>query len=76
MYNWSTDTRELAKDPDAYERWQLEQLINFGLHGEKIDEQTLRRHFDRLELDPARRRFLSLLLYGTNATHQKADRPA
>ncbi len=76
MYNWSTDTTQLKKDPDAYERWRLEQLINFGLNGEKIVEEKLRRYFDVLELDPARRRFLASLLYGDTTAHPKTDRSA
>ncbi len=76
MYNWSTDTKELEKDPAAYECWQLEQLINFGLRGAKIEEQKLRRHFETLNLDPARRKFLSLLLYGATTADKKTKYPA
>ncbi len=63
MYNWSTDTKELQKNPEKYIVWRLEQLINFGLNGEKISEQELRRYWRALDtLDPARKRFLELLL--------------
>lgn len=37
MYNWSTDTTELKKSPEKYAVWRLEQLINWGLDGEKLD---------------------------------------
>lgn len=62
MYNWSTDEAELKKDPTAYAIWRLEQLINFGLDGEKISEKELRHYLPQLNLDPARRRFIELLL--------------
>ena len=62
MYNWSTDVTELKKDPEQYAIWRLEQLIDFGLNGEKISESELRRYWNKLEIDPARRKFLALLL--------------
>ena len=64
MRNWSTDTKKLQNDPEAYAVWKLEQLVNFGLDGEKIDEKELRKYWDRLEIDPSRRAFLHVLLYG------------
>lgn len=62
MYNWSTDEKSLPDDPAYRERFYLEQLINYGLNGKKIDTQTLRRHWTKLDLDPDRRRFLEILL--------------
>ncbi len=62
MYNWSTDEQELKKDPVQYAIWRLEQLINFGLNGEKISEAELRHYWLQLHIDPARARFLELLL--------------
>lgn len=64
MYNWSTDTTQLQKDPEKYAIWKIEQLVNFGLDGGKIQESDLRKYWDRLELDPGRRKFLNLLLHG------------
>jgi hypothetical protein len=64
MRNWSTDTEVLEKDPETYAVWKLEQQVNFGLDGEKIQEAALRKYWDRLQIDPARRAFLSVLLYG------------
>lgn len=62
MYNWSTDETELKKDPKKHAMWKLEQLANFGLNGEKIDEDELRTHWEELSLDPWRKKFLGLLL--------------
>ncbi len=64
MYNWSTDEETLQKDPEKHAVWRLEQLLNFGLNNEKISEVELRRYWPQLEIDPARRRFLELLLNG------------
>ena len=64
MYNWSTDVRELKKNPEKYKVWQLEQLINFGLDGEKLKKPELKKYFSKLNIDPYRRKFLHLLLNG------------
>lgn len=62
MYNWSVNEEELKKYPQQYKRWRLEQLINFGLNGEKISAVELKEHLPHLHIDPWRRRFLNLLL--------------
>lgn len=64
MHNWSVDIERLKKDPEQYTVWRLEQLINFGTDDEKISETQLRQFWDRLVLDPERRRFLGFLLWG------------
>lgn len=64
MYNWSTDEKQLRGDAEKYAIWRLEQMINFGLNGEKLSEAELRAYWPRLSLDPARRAFLDLLLHG------------
>jgi hypothetical protein len=63
MYNWSTDTTLLAQNPAAYERFTLEQQINFGLNGEKVSLEALIRHWDTLVIDENRRRFLKKLVW-------------
>jgi len=63
MYNWSVDTKELKKDKQAYTIWRLEQLVNFGLGEEKIKESELRENWDKLDLDPRRKKFLEFLLW-------------
>ena len=70
MYNWSVDEKVFKKaDPEGYEKWRLEQLINFGLNGEKISEAQLRKHWNNLHLDPLRKRFLEFVLYVDGHSH-------
>ncbi len=69
MYNWSVDEEKLKSDERKYTIWKLEQLVNFGLNDEKIDEQSLKKHWSELNLDPARRRFLEFILYGHGTTN-------
>ncbi len=63
MYNWSVDLRDLKKDKTKYAIWRLEQLINFGLNGEKIKAKELKKYWPKLHLDPNKKRYLELLLW-------------
>ncbi len=62
MKNWSTDTVELRKDPNKFAAWRLEQLINFGLDGERLKLPELKKFWDIINIDPYKRKFLSLFL--------------
>jgi len=62
MYNWSTDTRELEKDEEKHTIWKLEQLVNFGLGGDKIKKEEIKKYLLKLDIDPSRLKFLQLLL--------------
>jgi len=62
MKHWSVDTTALQKDTAAYAIWRLEQAINMGLRDGKIQEAELRTYWDRLDLDPHKKKFLSLIL--------------
>jgi len=63
MHNWSVDTTELKKDTQKYAIWQLEQLVNFGLDGEKLNRQELKKYWSLLNLDENKKKYLSLLLW-------------
>lgn len=62
MYNWSTDTTKLSKYPEKYTIWKLEQLINFGLNGQKINLKKLKKYFSKLNIDPKKKKYLNFLL--------------
>ena len=64
MYNWNTNISGFKKNSDSFRIWRLNQLINFGLNGEKLDFKMLKKYWNRLDLDRKRKRFLSLLLWG------------
>lgn len=63
MKNWSVDVEQLKKDPERYAIWRLEQMVNFGLDGEMLNREELSRYWSRITIDPARRKFLELLLH-------------
>lgn len=63
MYNWNTDTRELKKNKEKYAIWQLEQKINYGLNGEKLNATLLKKYWHKLRIDPLYRKYLHFLLW-------------
>ena len=65
MYNWSVDEKYLRKFPEKYKLWRLEQMISYGLDGDKLDRNVLIANWDYLKkrIDPKRRKFLEFLLW-------------
>jgi len=66
MYNWNTNTATLKQDTEKFKIWGLEQAINFGLNGVKIDKKEVKKYFSKLTLDPSRAKFIQLLLNEKN----------
>lgn len=64
MRNWNTDITKF-KSPKEKRLWELSQLVNYGLDGEKLDEVELKKCWDELKprLDPDRARMLEFLLW-------------
>lgn len=42
MKNWNTDEAKF-KTPQEKRLWELAQLINYGLDGEKLEEKELKK---------------------------------
>lgn len=63
MYNWSTDLSQLKKNKREYKIWKLEQLVNFGLNKEKISKVDIKKYWHKIEIDPARKKFLRLIVW-------------
>ena len=63
MYNWSVDIKQLKKHPQKYAIWKLEQMVNFGLGGEKINKNQLKKYWNFLKLDPKKKKYLEFLLW-------------
>jgi len=62
MYNWSTDTKKFKSEEERI-IWELEQLINFGLGGSKLDLKLVKKYWDKLDLDPDRKKFIEFLIW-------------
>ncbi|MFH1947015.1 MAG: hypothetical protein ABIJ23_02570 [Candidatus Magasanikbacteria bacterium] len=65
MYNWTVDIKQLKRHKKQYTIWRLEQLVNFGLGGEKINIKDLKVNWEKLNLDPNKKKYLSFLLWST-----------
>jgi len=62
MKNWSTNTNKLSKNSKEFSIWKLEQLINFGLNGDKIKKSELKKYWSVIDIDPAKRKFFELFV--------------
>ncbi len=62
MRNWSVDIKKIRKNKEKYAIWKLEQMVNFGLEGKKIKRSELKKYWKILNIDPAKRKFLSLFI--------------
>lgn len=67
MKNWAVDEKKFDESSVKYQVWRLEQLINFGLDGEKIDLKLLSKHWDQLNIDADKKDYLEFLLKRINA---------
>lgn len=65
MYNWSINITELKKNPHEFKIWRLEQLINYGLNGEKLEEKEVKKYWHKIKIDPKRRELLSFWIWPT-----------
>lgn len=64
MHNWSVDEKTFRKlDPEGYKAWRIEQLINYGLDGEKLNKKGVRHYWHKLHLDPITKNYLEFLLW-------------
>lgn len=63
MYNWSTDITEFKKDKNQYAIWRLEQMVNFGLDGKKINREEIKKYWKILNLDHNKKKYLKILLW-------------
>ncbi|OGW71057.1 MAG: hypothetical protein A2047_02040 [Omnitrophica bacterium GWA2_41_15] len=62
MKNWSANISLLQKDAEKFAAWRLEQLINFGLDQEKINLNDLKKYWNKIKIDPCKKKFLALFI--------------
>lgn len=60
--HWSVNENELKKNPRAHAIWRLEQRINFGLGERKIKKTELKKYWEKIDIDPFKRKALTLSL--------------
>lgn len=67
MNHWSVDKEKFKKeDPEGYRLWRLIQLINYGLDGEKLDREEVKKAWPKIKghLDPYSKRAIEFLIWG------------
>ncbi|OGC03642.1 hypothetical protein A2276_07225 [candidate division WOR-1 bacterium RIFOXYA12_FULL_43_27] len=60
---WDYKETEYKKQAKADPIWHLERLINYGLNGEKINKELLKKYLPQLKIPENRKNFLELLLW-------------
>ena len=63
MYHWSVDTARLKQNPQEYEKFLLEQRINFGLNKHRLSLNKLKKHWNNLVIDPDKKRYLKAIVW-------------
>ena len=63
MHNWSVNLVELKKDKRQYAVWRLEQTVNFGLDGKKINRAEIKKYWKILNLDRIKNNYLKMMLW-------------
>jgi hypothetical protein len=63
MYNWNTDITRLKKDTQQYHKFVLEQQINFGLNNSKLSLKKLKKYWDQLDIDSAKKKYLQKIIW-------------
>ncbi|MEK7560777.1 MAG: hypothetical protein AAB539_02360 [Patescibacteria group bacterium] len=66
---WDYKEEEYNKQAAADPVWKLERLILYGLRGQRLDRDLVKRHLNELKIPPERRMLLELLLYGVISTN-------
>lgn len=64
MYNWSIDEKKFKKEnPKGYKIWRLEQMINYGLGNEKLNEGLVKKYWEKILMDEITKKYLKFLLW-------------
>ena len=76
MYNWSVDEKKFKKDnPKKYRLWRLEQLVNYGLGGEKLSLKAVKKNWQVLakRIDPRTKTYFEFLLWGKRPSSRQSS---
>jgi len=67
IWHWSVDVKKFQKEnPKAFRLWRLEQLINYGLQGEKLSKKEIKKYWLKLrkKIDLEEKRLVEFFLWG------------
>ena len=66
MFNWNADEKKFKKlHPKEYRLWRITQLINYGLDGEKLDGQEVKKVWTQIKdrIDPDKQKVIEFFLW-------------
>ena len=58
--HWSINIKELKKDKESFAAWKVEQWVNWGIGNTRIKKADLIKYWDKIDIDPWKRKALSL----------------
>lgn len=61
MNIWGYNPQKLKEDPD-FERLRIERLLNYGMDGEKIKFEDLKKYFEQIKIPENTREFLKIFI--------------
>ncbi|MEK7553191.1 MAG: hypothetical protein AAB504_00655 [Patescibacteria group bacterium] len=64
MNIWDYDIKKADQNAEQFIIWKLERLINYGLGNEKINENLLKKYWDKIKMPENTRIFFEFLLWG------------
>ncbi len=66
---WDYHLKDYKKQANVDPVWHLERMIRYGLGGEKIRREDLKKYLPELKIAPQQKIFLQLLLDETHSPH-------
>ena len=64
MNVWDYDIKKADQNTEQFIVWKLERLINYGLGDEKINENLLKKYWDKIKMPENTRILFDFLLWG------------
>jgi len=78
VLNWNTDEKAFKKlDPKGYKLWRIVQMINYGLDGEKLNKNQVKKAWPKIkdQLDPDARKVMEFYLWHKKWKKEPGLRP-
>jgi hypothetical protein len=61
MNIWDYNLTKLQAQPD-FERFRIERLLNYGMDGEKITREELKKYWNQIKIPNETREFLKMFI--------------
>lgn len=71
---WDYHTKDYKKQAKSDPVWDMERKIQYGLCGEKLKREDVKKYLPKLRIPAQRKIFLQLLLDETTSPHPRAKK--